>query len=81
MAFLQDKLVFFVFLILCMTVFVSSARNRRYTPPSVTHLTELFPHISITKEFSNFFGASNIQQTGNGSMATLALDKSSGKSH
>ncbi|PON98932.1 Xyloglucan endotransglucosylase/hydrolase [Trema orientale] len=78
MAFLQDKLLFSVFLVFCMTVLVSSARNRRYTPPSVTHLTDLFPHVPITDGFSNFFGASNTQLTGNGSMATLALNKSSG---
>ncbi|PON59323.1 Xyloglucan endotransglucosylase/hydrolase [Parasponia andersonii] len=78
MAFLQDKLLFSVFLVLCVTVLVSSARNKRYTPPSVTHLTDLFPHVSITDGFSNFFGASNTQLTGHGSMATLALNKSSG---
>lgn len=80
MAFLQDKLLIFVLLIFCATTSLSARpRNRRYTPPSVPHLTDLFPHVSISNGFSNIFGAKNFQLTGNGSMAALALDKSSGK--
>lgn len=41
-------------------------------------MTDLFPHFPITNGFSNFFGASNFLLSGNGSTATLALDKSSG---
>ncbi|XP_024024032.1 probable xyloglucan endotransglucosylase/hydrolase protein 33 [Morus notabilis] len=79
MAFSQDKLLIFVLLIFCATTSLSARpRNRQYTPPSVPHLTDLFPHVSISNGFSNIFGAKNFQLTGNGSMATLALDKSSG---
>lgn len=77
MAFLQEKLVFSAVLVLCMSVLVSS-HSRRYTTPSVTRLTDLFPRVSINNSFSKAFGASHIQLTGDGSMANLALDKSSG---
>ena len=78
MAFLQERILFSGLLIFCMTAVVSS-RNRYYTPPPVTQLTDYFPHLSIDQGFSNFFGGSNIQLTGNGSVANLALDKSAGK--
>lgn len=61
-----------------MSLVLVSSRSIRYTSPSVPQLTDGFPHVSITKGFSNAFGGSNIQVTGNGSTATLALDKSSG---
>ncbi|KAL5552912.1 hypothetical protein UlMin_040313 [Ulmus minor] len=77
MAILQAKLIFSVLSVFCMIILVS-AHNKIYTPPSVTRLTDLFPRISIDNGFSKSFGASNIQLTGNGSMATIALDKSSG---
>ncbi|XP_059447958.1 probable xyloglucan endotransglucosylase/hydrolase protein 33 [Corylus avellana] len=77
MAFLQERILFSGLLIFCMTAVVSS-RNRYYSPPSVTHLTDYFPHVSIDRGFSNFFGGSNIQLTSNGSVANLALDKSAG---
>lgn len=64
-------------LILCFTN-VFSSRIRPYTPPSVTRLTDSFPHVSIDRAFSKGFGASNVQFLSNGSMATLALDKISG---
>uniref|UniRef100_A0A2N9GPP6 Xyloglucan endotransglucosylase/hydrolase n=1 Tax=Fagus sylvatica TaxID=28930 RepID=A0A2N9GPP6_FAGSY len=59
-----------------MTVVVSS--HSRYTPPTVAHLTDYFPHVTIDQGFSKFFGGSNIQLISNGSMANLALDKTSG---
>ncbi|XP_021809690.1 probable xyloglucan endotransglucosylase/hydrolase protein 33 [Prunus avium] len=76
MAFLQEKLPCFCVLILCMAVLVSS-HNRYYTIPSVPRLTDAFPRVPISNGFSKAFGGSNIQVI-NGSMATLALDKSSG---
>lgn len=74
----QQKLVLSALLIFSMLKIVSS-HNKRYTPPSVTRLTDFFPYVSIANEFSQFFGASNIHLTANGSMATLSLDKSSGR--
>ncbi|KAH0991645.1 hypothetical protein GBA52_003128 [Prunus armeniaca] len=76
MAFLQEKLPCFCVLILCMAVLVSS-HNRYYTSPSVPRLTDAFPRVPISNGFSKAYGGSNIQVI-NGSMATLALDKSSG---
>lgn len=78
MAFLQEKMLVMSLLIFCMALVVSS-RDRRYTPPTVTHLTDDFPPVSIDKGFSNFYGGSNIKLLSNGSTASLALDKSSGK--
>ncbi|XP_004297640.1 PREDICTED: probable xyloglucan endotransglucosylase/hydrolase protein 33 [Fragaria vesca subsp. vesca] len=78
MAFLQGKLVFLCLLVLCMSSVLASSRKRRYTSPSVPRLTDAFPHVSISNVFSKAFGGSNVQVTGNGSMATLVLDKSSG---
>lgn len=77
MAFSQVKLVFFALFILFMSILVS-CHSRQYTPPSVTRLTDLFPHVSINNSFSKGFGVSNIQLAGNGFMASLSLDKSSG---
>jgi xyloglucan:xyloglucosyl transferase len=79
MAFLQEKILLSVLLIFCMTVLVSS--HSRYTPPTVAHLTDYFPHVTIDQGFSKFFGGSNIQLISNGSMANLALDKTSGEVH
>ncbi|CAB4295018.1 unnamed protein product [Prunus armeniaca] len=59
-----------------MAVLVSS-HNRYYTSPSVPRLTDAFPRVPISNGFSKAYGGSNIQVI-NGSMATLALDKSSG---
>ncbi|KAF7809283.1 putative xyloglucan endotransglucosylase/hydrolase protein 33 [Senna tora] len=64
-------------LILCLAIGVSS-RNKRYTTPSVTPLTNSFPRVTFDRGFSKAFGASNIRILNNGSMATLALDKTSG---
>ncbi|KAG2707520.1 hypothetical protein I3760_05G150800 [Carya illinoinensis] len=77
MASFQAKMLFMGLLIFCMALVVSS-RNRPYTPPAVAHLTDYFPPVSVDKGFSNFFGGSNIRLLSNGSMASLALDKSSG---
>lgn len=55
-----------------------SSHNRAYAPPSVARLTDLFGHVSVDQGFSTFFGGSNVKRINNGSMATLALDKSSG---
>ncbi|XP_028754412.1 probable xyloglucan endotransglucosylase/hydrolase protein 33 [Neltuma alba] len=78
MAFLQQKFLFSVLvLILCFAIEVSSHR-RVYKPPSATPLTSSFPRVPIDRGFSKFFGAPNIQYLSNGSMATLALDKNSG---
>lgn len=60
-----------------MTAEVSS-HNRAYTPPSVARLTGLFGHVSLDQGFSTYFGGSNVKRINNGSVATLALDKSSG---
>lgn len=78
MAFLQEKILFSGLLVFCMTLLVSS-HSRPYSPPSVVHLTDYFPHVSIDQGFSKSFGGSNIQLISNGSMANLALDKTSGK--
>lgn len=78
MAVPQEKPVLLCLLILCLSSVLVSSRSIRYTSPSVPRLTDGFPHVSITKGFSNAFGGSNIQVTGNGSTAILALDKSSG---
>ncbi|KAL4639132.1 hypothetical protein ACB092_03G195800 [Castanea dentata] len=77
MDFLQDKILFSGLLVFCMTLLVSS-HSRPYSPPSVVHLTDYFPHVSIDQGFSKSFGGSNIQLISNGSMANLALDKTSG---
>ena len=78
MGFLQDKILYSGLLVFCMTILVSS-HSRPYSPPSVAHLTDYFPHVSIDQGFSKSFGGSNIQLISNGSMANLALDKTSGK--
>ncbi|KAH7510750.1 hypothetical protein FEM48_ZijujUnG0098500 [Ziziphus jujuba var. spinosa] len=77
MAFSQVKPLFLALLILCMSILVS-CHSRHFTPPIVTRLTDLFPHVSINNSFYKGFGVSNIQLTGNGFMATLSLDKASG---
>ncbi|XP_058758684.1 probable xyloglucan endotransglucosylase/hydrolase protein 33 [Vicia villosa] len=70
---------FHLVLILSLTTLVSvSSHSRPYTIPSVTHLTDSFPHVTIQTAFSNAFGAKNVKFLGNGSMATLALDKITG---
>ncbi|KAK2354872.1 putative xyloglucan endotransglucosylase/hydrolase protein 33 [Trifolium repens] len=74
---LRQKLLFSFLLILCLTTFVSS-HSRPYSTPSVTHLTDSFPHVPIQSAFSNAFGASHVKFLSNGSMATLSLDKISG---
>ncbi|KAK4261300.1 hypothetical protein QN277_004319 [Acacia crassicarpa] len=78
MAFLPQKFLFSALVsILCFAFEVSSYR-RVYTPPNVTPLTSSFPRVPIDRGFSKSFGASNIQYLNNGSMATLALNKTSG---
>ena len=77
MALCQQKLLFLALLTLCLTIGVSS-HNKSYTTPSVTPLTDSFPRVPIDGAFSKSFGASNIQFLSNGSIATLALDKTSG---
>uniref|UniRef100_A0A803PEU1 Xyloglucan endotransglucosylase/hydrolase n=1 Tax=Cannabis sativa TaxID=3483 RepID=A0A803PEU1_CANSA len=78
MAFWQTQLPFSVLLFLCITALVSSGSIRHYTPPIVTHLTDLFPKIPVSDGYSDFYGDSHIKLTSNGSIATLTLDKSSG---
>lgn len=80
MALLQEsKALVGLLLLLCMTLEVSShSRHMQYTPPNVTRLTDLFSPVSITQDFSTFFGGSNIKFLNNGTYANLALDKSSG---
>lgn len=79
MAFFRNKLLFCL-LLFCLTPLVfSHSVSRHYTPPSVTPLTNLFTHVLIDEGFSTFFGGSNIKIINNGSMAAIALDKSSGK--
>lgn len=71
---------FHLVLILSVTTLVSvSSHSRPYTIPTVTHLTDSFPHVTIQTAFSNAFGAKNVKFLSNGSMATLALDKITGK--
>ncbi|XP_044494373.1 probable xyloglucan endotransglucosylase/hydrolase protein 33 [Mangifera indica] len=78
MAFFRNKLLFCL-LLFCLTPLVfSHSVSRHYTPPSVTPLTNLFTHVLIDEGFSTFFGGSNIKIINNGSMAAIALDKSSG---
>ena len=78
MAFMQQKFIFSALVsILCFAIKVSS-RSRVYTPPNVTPLTSSFPRVPIARGFTKTFGASNIQYLFNGSMATLALNKTSG---
>jgi len=77
MTHLHQNLPFSFLLIFSLTTLVSS-HSRPYSPPSVTHITDSFPHVPIESAFSNAFGASNVKFLSNGSMATLALDKISG---
>ncbi|CAL5197049.1 unnamed protein product [Lathyrus oleraceus] len=75
----QPNLLFSFLLILSLTTLVSvSSHSRPYTIPSVSHLTDSFPHVTIQTAFSNAFGASNVKFLSNGSTATLALDKITG---
>ncbi|XP_061372336.1 probable xyloglucan endotransglucosylase/hydrolase protein 33 [Gastrolobium bilobum] len=78
MALWQLKLLFSHLLILCLAATLVSPHSRPFSTPSVTHLTDSFPHVPFDHSFSNAFGASNIKFLSNGSMATLALDKISG---
>ncbi|XVF44026.1 hypothetical protein PTKIN_Ptkin02bG0087100 [Pterospermum kingtungense] len=57
---------------------VVSSHSRHYTTPMVPRLTDLFSHVSVDKGLSNSFGEPNIKLINNGSMATFALDKTSG---
>ncbi|CAK8561663.1 unnamed protein product [Lathyrus sativus] len=75
----QQNLPVSFLLILSLTTLVSvSSHSRPYTIPTVSHLTDSFPHVTIDSAFSNAFGASNVKFLSNGSMATLALDKITG---
>ncbi|KAK6257790.1 hypothetical protein QUC31_001249 [Theobroma cacao] len=76
MAILQH-ILFMSLSMFCMTSVVSS-HSRHYTTPSVPRLTDLLSHVSVDTGFSKFFGGPNIKLINNGSMATLALDKTSG---
>ncbi|XP_021300038.1 probable xyloglucan endotransglucosylase/hydrolase protein 33 [Herrania umbratica] len=76
MAILQHTL-FICLSVFCMTS-VASSHSRHYTTPSVPRLTDLLSHVSVDTGFSKFFGGPNIKLINNGSMATLALDKTSG---
>ncbi|XP_028783709.1 probable xyloglucan endotransglucosylase/hydrolase protein 33 [Neltuma alba] len=79
MALWQQKHVLSVLMIiLCLVLCVCSHERHYYTAPSVTPLTDSFPHVLVDLWFSKSFGASNIKFLNNGSMATLALDKTSG---
>ncbi|XP_021895860.1 probable xyloglucan endotransglucosylase/hydrolase protein 33 [Carica papaya] len=73
----QNNLLLVLLSLFCMAMVVSS-HDRHYTTPNVTRLTDYFSHVSVNQAFSNFFGGKNIQVISNGSMARLALDKSSG---
>ncbi|KAJ6675053.1 XYLOGLUCAN ENDOTRANSGLUCOSYLASE/HYDROLASE PROTEIN 33-RELATED [Salix viminalis] len=79
MAVLQEIVVLGL-LVLCMAVSVSAhSRHSHYTPPpNVIRLTDVFSRVSIGREYSTFFGGSNTKLLNNGSVANLALDKSSG---
>ncbi|KAL2903242.1 putative xyloglucan endotransglucosylase/hydrolase protein 33 [Bienertia sinuspersici] len=46
--------------------------------PSSSRLTNLFPHLSFDKDFTQIFGGSNVQIYGNGSNAKISLDKKTG---
>lgn len=56
-----------------------SSHSRYYTPPSVSRLTDLFPHVPISNGYSTGFGGSNVKLINNGSMATISLTKESGE--
>ncbi|KAJ6400910.1 hypothetical protein OIU84_016351 [Salix udensis] len=79
MAVLQEIVVLGL-LVLCMAASVSAhSRHSHYTPPpNVIRLTDVFSRVSIGREYSTFFGGSNTKLLNNGSVANLALDKSSG---
>ncbi|KAL5759792.1 hypothetical protein ACOSQ2_018630 [Xanthoceras sorbifolium] len=74
----QGNLLLFLVFFSCMTAQLVSSHDRHYSPPTVSRLTDLFPHISVGQGFSTFFGGTNVKLLNNGSMATLSLDKSSG---
>ncbi|TXG56327.1 hypothetical protein EZV62_017640 [Acer yangbiense] len=83
MALFQGNLLLFLmiylfFFMMILTPKLVSSHDRHYSPPSVSRLTDLFPHVLFDHGFSTFFGGSNIKLLNNASMATLSLDKSSG---
>ncbi|KAK3223294.1 hypothetical protein Dsin_010319 [Dipteronia sinensis] len=83
MALFQANLLLFLmiylfFFMMMMTPKLVSSHDRHYSPPSVSRLTDLFPHVLFDHGFSTFFGGSNVKLLNNASMATLSLDKSSG---
>ncbi|KAJ0037386.1 hypothetical protein Pint_23010 [Pistacia integerrima] len=79
MALFQNNLFIFGLFFFCITTLVSSnTASRHYTPPAVAPLTDLFTPLSVDQGFSAFFGGPNIKIINNGSMASIALDKSSG---
>lgn len=75
---LLNNLILAFLLFFCIMIPKVSSHNRAYAAPSVARLTDLFGHVSVDQGFSTFFGGSNVKRINNGSMATLALDKSSG---
>lgn len=75
---LLNNLILAFLLFFCIMAPKVSSHNRAYAAPSVARLTDLFGHVSVDQGFSTFFGGSNVKRINNGSMATLALDKSSG---
>ncbi|GAV78751.1 Glyco_hydro_16 domain-containing protein/XET_C domain-containing protein [Cephalotus follicularis] len=75
MALLQENLLLLL-LFFCMALLVTSIRQ--YTPPNVTHLTDLFSHVPFDQGLSTYFGGPNIKLINNGSYANIALDKSTG---
>ncbi|XP_077237766.1 xyloglucan:xyloglucosyl transferase 33 [Tasmannia lanceolata] len=74
---LPKGLIFVWSLISCITIAVSSTHGQ-YSPPSLTQLTGLFPHLTFNRSYSEFFGGSNIRQSDNGSHIDLILNKFSG---
>lgn len=74
-----DAWLLYLSILLCMSTSLVSSHSRHYTAPTVPRLTDQFSHVSVDQGLSNFFGEHNIKLINNGSMATLALDKTSGE--
>ncbi|KAL8142393.1 hypothetical protein V2J09_015425 [Rumex salicifolius] len=70
------KNTFFFFLLLLSFSFFISAQN--VPSGGSTRLTDLFPHLSFTKDAHVIFGAENVRTFNNGSFASISLDKKTG---
>lgn len=71
------KLLFAGCFISCISLSMCSPHGH-YTPPKLTPLTDLFPHLTFNSSYNEFFGGPNIRRFNNGSQINLALTKYSG---